>query len=84
MPELIQEPEASESSTIAPRKVSRRNMLMTFGIALNAIAGALFAVPVIGYVFGPAGAAITVETSVAPFAPATFTDTRFAFGATPA
>src|SRR3989442_7928541 len=31
------------------RKVSRRNMLMTFGIALNAIAGVLFAVPVVGY-----------------------------------
>ncbi len=54
MPELIQEPEAPVSSTIAPRKVSRRNMLMTFGIALNAIAGALFAVPVVGYIFGPA------------------------------
>lgn len=28
-------------------------MLMTLGIALNAIAGLVFAVPVIGYVFGP-------------------------------
>ncbi|HXJ60909.1 MAG TPA: Rieske 2Fe-2S domain-containing protein [Verrucomicrobiae bacterium] len=29
-------------------------MLMTLGIALNTLAGVLFAVPVVGYVFGPA------------------------------
>jgi hypothetical protein len=28
-------------------------MLMTLGVALNAVAGVLFAVPVIGYIFGP-------------------------------
>src|SRR5437870_13175367 len=54
MPELIQEPETPMSSATAPRKMSRRNMLMTFGIALNAVAGVLFAVPVVGYIFGPA------------------------------
>ena len=37
-----------------PQKVSRRNMLMTLGIALNAVAGILFAVPVVGYILGPA------------------------------
>ncbi len=29
-------------------------MLMTLGIGLNAVAGVLFAVPVIGYIVGPA------------------------------
>jgi Rieske Fe-S protein len=28
-------------------------MLMTLGVALNAVAGVLFAIPVIGYLFGP-------------------------------
>jgi len=28
-------------------------MLMTFGVALNAVAGVLFAIPVVGYIFGP-------------------------------
>jgi hypothetical protein len=31
-------------------------MLLALGIALNAVAGALFAVPVVGYIFGPAKA----------------------------
>jgi Rieske Fe-S protein len=38
----------------APQKVSRRQALMTVGIALNAIAGLLFAIPIIGYIFSPA------------------------------
>src|SRR5712691_11045341 len=54
MTELIQEPETPVSSTTAPKKMSRRNILMSFGIALNALAGVLFAVPVVGYIFGPA------------------------------
>jgi Rieske Fe-S protein len=53
MPELIQEPETGPEGGVAPKKVPRRQMLMTLGIALNAIAGILFAVPVVGYVFGP-------------------------------
>lgn len=35
-------------------RMTRRNMLMTLGVALNVIAGALFAVPIIGYILGPA------------------------------
>jgi Rieske Fe-S protein len=55
MPELTQEHETPvQTPAVSPKKVSRRNMLLTLGIALNAVAGALFAVPVVGYVFGPA------------------------------
>ena len=53
MPELTQEREILPEPQAAPKKVSRRQMLMTFGIALNAIASVLFAVPVVGYIFGP-------------------------------
>ena len=35
------------------KKVSRRQALMTFGIVLNAIAGALFAIPIVGYIISP-------------------------------
>lgn len=45
--------ELNQESAI-PKKVSRRNMLMTMGIALNALAGVLFAVPLVGYIVGPA------------------------------
>ena len=47
MPEPTQEP-------AIPQKVSRRSMLMTLGVALNAVAGILFAVPLVGYILGPA------------------------------
>jgi len=50
MPELIQEPAIRQESQAAPKNVSRRQMLMTLGIALNAVAGLLFAVPVVGYI----------------------------------
>src|SRR6266568_423161 len=53
MPELIQEPETPVRGPASPKQVTRRKMLMAFGIALNAVAGALFAVPVVGYVFAP-------------------------------
>ena len=48
----------SETPTVAgpppaPAKVSRRQALMTFGIVLNAIAGALFAIPIVGYILSP-------------------------------
>lgn len=36
------------------KKVNRRHMLGILGITLNAIAGALFATPIIGYMLGPA------------------------------
>src|SRR6266571_6686594 len=56
MPETVPElkPVAVENDTLAPKKVSRRSMLMALGIGINAVAGALFAVPIIGYVFAPA------------------------------
>lgn len=38
----------------APRKISRRHWLMPIGIALNAVAGALIAIPVVGYLLAPA------------------------------
>jgi menaquinol-cytochrome c reductase iron-sulfur subunit len=53
MPELMQEPEILPEPQKTPQKLSRRQMLMTLGIALNAVAGVLFAVPVVGYIFGP-------------------------------
>lgn len=34
-------------------RVSRRTFLMNVGVALNALAGAVIAVPVVGYLFGP-------------------------------
>ena len=43
MPEVIQEPGSGQQPQPSARKVSRRQMLMTFGIALNAVAGVLFA-----------------------------------------
>jgi menaquinol-cytochrome c reductase iron-sulfur subunit len=43
-----------DAANPAPPGVSRRQMLMTLGIALNAIAGALFAIPIIGYILSPA------------------------------
>src|SRR5215510_7995463 len=54
MPELVQEPASPvRTPAVSPKKVSRRNMLLALGIALNTVAGALFAVPVVGYIFGP-------------------------------
>ena len=51
-------PARSDSSVATPsdaRKVSRRKWLMPLGIALNAVAGALIAVPILGYLLAPAG-----------------------------
>ena len=53
MPDVIQEPGSGQQPQPSAKKVSRRQMLMTFGIALNAVAGVLFAIPVVGYIFGP-------------------------------
>ena len=53
MPELTPDPERLTEPQAAPQKSSRRQMLMTLGIALNAVASVLFAVPVVGYIFGP-------------------------------
>ncbi|HRI15418.1 MAG TPA: Rieske (2Fe-2S) protein [Verrucomicrobiota bacterium] len=45
---------ADPTRAVPPAKVGRRQMLMTVGIALNAIAGALFAIPIVGYLLAPA------------------------------
>jgi menaquinol-cytochrome c reductase iron-sulfur subunit len=47
--------ENKESAAPPAQKVSRRQLLTILGIGLNVIAGALFAVPIIGYVLEPAG-----------------------------
>ena len=53
MPEPIREPEKVPEPSTAPQRVPRRQMLITLGIALNAVAGVLFAIPLAGYIFGP-------------------------------
>ena len=45
--------EANPPAGSAPRKVPRRQALLIFGIILNAIAGTLFAIPLVGYVLSP-------------------------------
>ena len=52
-PELMPKRETSPAPQITAKKMPRRQMLMTLGIALNTIASVLFAVPVVGYIFGP-------------------------------
>jgi len=47
--------DSSGANPSAARKVSRRKWLMPIGIALNAVAGALLAVPILGYLLAPAG-----------------------------
>jgi menaquinol-cytochrome c reductase iron-sulfur subunit len=56
MPEPKPEPEAGPEKTgpSAPRKMSRRNMLMILGVGINAVAATLFAIPILGYIFAPA------------------------------
>jgi len=39
----------------APASVSRRQMLTVLGVGLNALAGILFAIPIVGYVLSPGG-----------------------------
>jgi len=53
MPELMPERETSPAPQVTSKKMPRRQMLMTLGIALNTVASILFAVPVVGYIFGP-------------------------------
>ncbi len=42
----------AENAPLPP--VSRRGFLVAFGLALNAAAAALFAIPIVGYLFAPA------------------------------
>ena len=44
----VQEPQQSQSTS---SDVSRRRFLFGFGVALNAVAAILLAIPIIGYVF---------------------------------
>lgn len=53
MSEIIPDREASRTPQSTSKKMPRRQMLMSLGIALNAVAGILFAIPVVGYIFGP-------------------------------
>ena len=56
MPEqnLNEKAKTESLADVGGTKMHRRQMLGILGITLNAIAGALFAIPIIGYVLGPA------------------------------
>ena len=56
MPEPVLDRMSIVEGTTPPpaRPISRRNMLMMLGIGINAVAAALFAIPVVGYIFAPA------------------------------
>ncbi len=43
-----------EDAELHVRPVSRRNLLMSVGLAMNAVIGVAIAAPVIGYILGPA------------------------------
>ena len=51
---LAREPMTAGDIAPPPRPISRRNMLMALGIGINAVAAALFSIPIIGYIFAPA------------------------------
>ena len=54
MDEKLPPPSHEEQETrLHEERVSRRTFLMNVGIALNALAGAVVAVPVLGYLLGP-------------------------------
>lgn len=55
MPEPNPEPERKTETglTAAPERMSRRSMLLALGIGINAVAAALFAIPIVGYVLAP-------------------------------
>jgi len=55
MPDPKNDSESVESAAPIAKKVSRRQLLTLLGIGLNVIAGALFSVPIIGYVLAPGG-----------------------------
>ena len=50
----MKEDKTGAPADVGPKKVNRRQMLGILGLALNAIAGALFAAPIIGYMLAPA------------------------------
>src|SRR5262245_28959732 len=54
MADPTNESKAGSQTSPNPGKVSRRQMLTVLGVGLNAIAGALFAVPILGYLLAPA------------------------------
>src|ERR1043166_8682492 len=54
MPEPAPDREPIAGNPPPARPISRRNMLLVFGIGINAVAAALFSIPIIGYIFAPA------------------------------
>src|SRR5258706_14688146 len=46
--------EIENSSVDSTERTSRRTFLLRFGVAINALAVALFAIPILGYVLSPA------------------------------
>jgi menaquinol-cytochrome c reductase iron-sulfur subunit len=56
MPEPIPDRESitGGSAPSPAMPISRRSMLMVLGIGINAVAVALFSIPIIGYIFAPA------------------------------
>jgi Rieske Fe-S protein len=53
-PNPIEAGKSGASENAGGQKMKRRQMLTILGLALNAIAGALLAMPLIGYILGPA------------------------------
>lgn len=51
----MSDPSPETPPAAQPKKIPRRQLLTYFGIALNAIAGTLFAIPILGYVLSAAG-----------------------------
>jgi len=54
MPEPVLDREPIAGTPPPARPISRRNMLLILGIGINAVAAALFSIPVVGYIFAPA------------------------------
>jgi len=58
MSELLNHPEASSSSELSPEEKAanhtRRTFLFKLAVALNAVVGTVLAVPLVGYLLGPA------------------------------
>jgi menaquinol-cytochrome c reductase iron-sulfur subunit len=44
---------SADTNTTSPAGTTRRSFLFAFGVALNVCAAALFAIPVVGYIFSP-------------------------------
>jgi Rieske Fe-S protein len=49
-----QKADVEKGAPLPPQKMTRRNMLLTLGIGINAVAAVLFAIPILGYILSPA------------------------------